>query len=222
MSTLPYAYWCYHLTDGNDWRRVDYNARVVVKGLKQEPFNGYMAAKVGGVEKRFDQENVEQLIDLIMPIVGRQLREDIAGPISIVPIPNSGMAVRVPGEFRTEVLARKVAAGFGAGATVCSAIRWDAPREKAHQNKTYRHPDIFEPHMRLVEAPQSSVVLFDDVLTSGSQMIAAARLLTKSGFPPQRGVVVAKATKVHQDEKFWEKRHGELELTDLPFDFDDL
>ena len=49
MSKLPYVYWCNHLTEvGCTWRSVDFDARVVVKGLKQEEFNGFLQAKIEG------------------------------------------------------------------------------------------------------------------------------------------------------------------------------
>ncbi len=223
MTHLPYDFWCHHLTDVDcQWRTVDWNSRIVVKGLKAEPFNGYMEVKIGGAPRRIDSDNINELIDLILPAIGRKLRNDIASPISIVPIPNSGMAVGANGPFRAVELAQKVAHGFGIGATVCPAIRWDAPRQKAHQSHDYRHPDLYEPHMQLMAQPQAPIVLFDDVLTSGSQMIAAARMLTKKGFPPQRGLVVARATKIQHEGGLWSRRSDALDLSDEPSDFDEF
>ena len=223
MTKLLYDYWCNHLTEvGCTWRREDYDARVIVKGLKQEEFKGYLSAKIGKVDRQFDKDNIEELIKLIMPAIGRALRDDIKEPISIVPIPNSGMAVDYSGPFRSVELARMVATGYGDGASFCPAIRWDSPRSKSHQSHDYRHPDLYEPHMVLVEKPKSPIVLFDDVLTSGSQMIAAARLLTKLGLPPGRGLVVAKATKLQLDGPLYQKRQGELELSEEPIEFDDF
>jgi hypothetical protein len=223
MTQLPFVHWCYHLTEVEaNWRQVDWKARIIVKGLKQEPFNGYFDAKMANAIKRITSANVEELVDYLMPLIGRRLRDDIDGPISIVPIPSSGMAVGKQGPFRSVELAKKVAAGFGDGATVRQSVWWDQPRKKAHQNNEYRHPDLYEPHMRLGEAPLAPILLFDDVLTSGSQMIAAARMLTKRGYAPRRGLVVARATKEQHEGKLWEKHQDVLDLSDEPFDFDDL
>jgi len=223
MSKLPYNFWCYHLTEtGCTWRPVDYDARIVVKALKQEPFNGYLEAKIAGVRRRFDSDSAEKLIQLIMPLIGERLRKEIDGPISIVPVPNSGMAVGHEGPFRTVELAQLVAGGYGAEANVRRAVWWDEPRNKAHQSNDYRHPDLYEPHMVMGEAPTAPVVLFDDVLTSGSQMTAAARMLAKQGFPPARGLVVARATKLQHDDKFLSRREDQLELVSDPFDFDEI
>lgn len=91
MSKLPYVYWCNHLTEvGCTWRTVDFDSRVVVKGLKQEEFNGYLQAKIEGKHRRFDEDNVEELIQFIMPLVGKFLRDDISGKISVVPTRNAG------------------------------------------------------------------------------------------------------------------------------------
>jgi hypothetical protein len=222
VSKLPYVYWCNHLTEvGCQWRGVDYDSRVVVRGLKQEDFNGFLQLKIGGQIRRFDKDNVEDFIKIMMPIIGRELAKDTGGgPISIVPIPNSGMAVNYNGPFRSVELASMVASGYGASATVCPAVRWDSPRAKAHQSNDYRHPDLYEPHMVLIEEPKSPIVLFDDVLTSGSQMIAAARMLGKKGFPPVRAVVVAKATKAQDFDQVFTRHEGALELANDPFDFD--
>ncbi len=73
-----------------------------------------------------------------------------------------------------------------------------------------------------MENPAAPIVLFDDVLTSGSQMIAAARLLTKQGLAPQRGLVVAHATKIQDDGGLLSKRPDVLDLSEEPFDFDVL
>lgn len=223
MSRLPYIYWCNHLTEVDcKWRRVDYDARAFVRGLKQEDFKGYLDIRFAGKNRRFDQTNVEEFIATILPLIGKRLRDDIQAPISLVPIPNSGMAQGYSGPFRTVELATLVAKGFGEGASVVEAIVWDLPRNKAHQSHEFRHPDLYEPHMVLVDKPAAKIVLFDDVLTSGSQMIAAARMLAKQGVPPECALVIARATKEQAEGKLFARRQDELDLSDDPFDFDQL
>jgi hypothetical protein len=225
MTTLPYAYHCNHLTqvEGIEWRQIDYDANKIVKGAKQEPFKGHIRLTIQGVARRFDQGNIEGLIKAVLRHAGEVLREEQGGgPIALVPIPNSGAAVGVAGEFRTDALAQMVAAGYGNGATVVPAIRWDAPREKVHLGGGgYRHHSMFEPHMVVVELPATPIVLFDDVITSGSQMIAAARKLKAAGNAPVRGIALARATKQHEDENFLAARTGLLDLDDDGFNFDD-
>lgn len=223
MSMLPYVWWCNHLTDVDcKWRPVDFDGRAFVRGLKREPFNGYVMIVREGRRKQYNKDNIEGLVAEILPLIGERMRNDIEGPISLVPIPNSGMAIGANGPFRSVELAQMVAAGFGTGCTVVPALRWDKPREQAHKTHEHRYPELYEPHLRVVEEPKSPVVLFDDVLTSGSQMIAAARVLTKAGHPPKRGLVIATATKAQLEGKLFARREGALELKADPFNIDQL
>src|SRR6185437_15985780 len=127
MTTLPYTFWCHHLTrtEGLKWRQQDWDSRIIVRGLKQEDFKGELRLSINGKNRTYDNKNIEQFIDILLPLVGRKLREDVKAPISIVPIPNSGMAVGERGPFRTVELAQKLAKGFGDGAQVVPAIWWN-------------------------------------------------------------------------------------------------
>jgi predicted amidophosphoribosyltransferase len=153
--------------------------------------------------------------------IGKRLKGHVSGPVSIVPIPNSEMAVGARGSFKIVELAQELAKGYGKDATVVLAIRWAKPREKSHKSNEFRSPDLYQPHMRLVEKPKSPVVIFDDVLTSGSQMIAAARLLTEAGYEPKFGVVAARATKEQHDRMIdWKVEDVQVDRDEI--DWDDL
>jgi hypothetical protein len=223
VTTLPYVWWCNHLTQTDcEWRRVDYDGRAFVRGIKKEPFNGYLEVKLNKVSRRYTKADIEHLVADILPRIGERLRKDIDGPISLVPIPNSGMAIGADGPFRAVELAGYVAKGFGKDCEVCPALRWDKQREQAHKGHEHRTPELYEPHLRVVSEPKHPFVLFDDVLTSGSQMIAAARVLTKEGFAPRRGLVIAKAIRTQEEGPLFTRREGELELESDPFDFDEF
>jgi predicted amidophosphoribosyltransferase len=129
------------------------------------------------------------------------------------------MVIGAKGPFRTVELAKMFAKGYGPDATVVPAIRWVKQRDKSHKKKEFRSPDQFQPLMRVVETPANPVVVFDDVLTSGSQMIAATRVLQKAGCTVARGVVVARAGK-EQVEKPIEWRNDTLVITEGFFDLD--
>jgi hypothetical protein len=221
MTILPYTYWFDFLTEiSAPWRPEDYKCRNVVRGVKQEHFNGYFQVKINGVWRPFDNDNVEEFVRILIPVLGQRLKQDVAGPITIVPIPNSNLTIAASGGFRCVELANMLAKGYGQQAQVVPAIRWKNARDKAHKSNEFRSPEVYEPEMALVESPSSPVLLFDDVLTSGSQMTAAARVLTKAGFPLARGLVVARATKTQETDPFLTKKMGELDLSEYTFDFD--
>jgi hypothetical protein len=193
----------YYLTDVDlTWRPSDYSVRNIVRGLKQEPFNGYSEFRVGGAVRRYNQANIEQFMPPLMQGVGHRIGTQLQQrEVAVVPIPGSTMSLGAPGTFRIVDLATLFARGYGAHASVVPAIRWDAPREKAHRQNEVRSPDLYQPHMRLTEQrPTKPVLLFDDVLTSGSQMIAATRFLREAGLEVIGGCVVARATKTQHEK----------------------
>jgi hypothetical protein len=202
MTTLSVGFGLFYLTevDGAAWRSpMDYNARIIVKGLKQEEFKGYADFRIGGVDRRFDGKNIEELMPIFLGHLAKNAKEFLSGTFSIVPIPNSNMALGKEGTFRTVELAKMFAKAYGSDAKVEPVLVWDKLRKKQHGAAGFRHPDQFEPHFRLAGKPTRPVVIFDDVLTSGSQLIASARFLSKEGYPPKCGLVAARATKTQHD-----------------------
>ena len=133
--------------------------RNIVRGMKNEPFKGYSKIKVDGEVRRYDSENIKELVSRLMMNMGNKLKEHVNGPVSIVPIPNSDMIVGASGPFRIVELANQLAQGYGQEAKVVPAIRWAKSRDKAHKAKEFRSPDLFQPLMRLVETPTGNVVL---------------------------------------------------------------
>lgn len=197
MTEIPLYFFCHYRTRPGDWRQTDWDTNKVVKGLKQEPFGGYIDTQSGN---RYTSENIEDLIKSLLPRLGRRLNGVIDKPYCLVPIPNSGMAVGASGQFRSPQLARYVAQGCGAGVRVLEALRWSEPRQPAHEQAGRRDPDDYESHFRLTNTPrEEKVVLFDDVITSGSQLIAACRFLNSQGIRPAGAIVVAKAVQEQRD-----------------------
>lgn len=221
MSSLPVGFGIYYLTqiEGVTWRSTDYDMRNIVRGLKGSYFNGYSDLVIGGKTERYDTNNIEKFVDLLLPAVGKKLSQTLNGKISIVPIPNSAMCVGKKGEFRIVDLAEKLAKGYGSDAEVCPAIRWVTEKERAHKSDEHRDPRVYQPLMRLADKPKHRVVIFDDVLTSGSQMIAAARFMKAKGFDVVHGAVGARVTsEQHNPMMKWRTETIELDLPATDFD----
>ncbi|SRR5579885_1553762 len=223
MSTIPISWACWYLTEieGIDWRDMDYTAMKIVKAVKGEPINGHFYGVISTGEKprRFDQSNVQTFVQAFIGAIGRKLRTTIGkdSEISIVPIPNSNAVVPLVAPCRTDELAKNIADGFGGGAVVEPLIRWRTARMPQHKSAGPRYPDLFQEQMVLIDKPKHPVVLFDDVMTSGSQLIAGARLLTDAGHQPARAIVVGRVTK-RQEEKMVDWNSGELKIGREPID----
>jgi predicted amidophosphoribosyltransferase len=215
--TIPLSSFCYYLTevDGIQWRDDDHKARMIIKGIKREPFNGTLYTK----KRSYTSANIGDFLDILFPHLGQHLAKLGYGKISIVPIPNSNMAVGARGPFRGVDHATLLAKGYAPQADVCPALRWKTPRQPAHKTKGFRSPDLYQPHLKLVEKPKNPIVLYDDVLNSSSQMKASARFLKEQGYTPIAAVVVGLATKVQESPVFkWKTEDFEFEAE--PFDWD--
>jgi adenine/guanine phosphoribosyltransferase-like PRPP-binding protein len=201
MTTIPVLHAARYLTqvDGLTWRDADWTAMKMVKGVKGKPIKGYFDVKFGDQQHRYDQNNVGAFVDKLSANAGAKLHNQLGGrKISIVPIPSSNAVTGVRG--RSDELAEKVAAAYGPNAVVESVIRWKALRDPQHESSGYRYPDLYQDQMALTQLPKYEVVLFDDVMTSGSQLTAAARLLEESGHTPTHAMVLGRTTKEQEEQ----------------------
>lgn len=205
----------YLVTTSKAWRHMDWQARAIVRGMKREKFDGYCYFRIRGQDKRFDSSNIEELIPLFFGAVARWARQEFKGQFSVVPIPNSNMTLGAKGTFRCVELANMLSE-FWPEVVVEPVLRWDKPRPKQHKTPGFRRPSMFEPFLRLIGRPTRPVLLFDDLLTSGSQMIAAARVLRGHGHLPAYGLVGGQVAYQQQPRMLgWSLSAVELDELDL-------
>ncbi|WP_152278173.1 hypothetical protein [Methylorubrum populi] len=138
-------------------------------------------------------------LDLAGQVLAERLLELAPEPVTLVPIPNSHAHVGVPPTFRTLRLAEAVAARSEGRNRACPALLWAVAKEKQHQMGGYRSANQFYPNLRITQALETPVVLIDDVVTSGSQMLASAYLLRKAGVTVLFGMAVGRATTEQTD-----------------------
>jgi predicted amidophosphoribosyltransferase len=127
--------------------------------------------------------------------VAEKLKEELAPPFDIVAIPNSTATIKDKADCRIFEQARAVASAAGNGVRAIPALRWKRERTPTHKGGGSRDPQEHFENLEVVEKPTQPCVLFDDVLTSGSQMIGASRRLKTSGIVPVVGIVVGRAVK---------------------------
>lgn len=187
----------YYLTEVHEdlaWRQEDWTAFKIVKAIKGNPIKGYFLLKINGKEKRFEQSNIQEFLPILFKTVGAKLSQSTQGPIDVVPIPNSTAIAANQDDFKTWAHAREICGAAGDRFQVVPAIRWKEAKQPAHEGGS-RDPQVHLQNMKLVLKPTRPVVLFDDVMTTGSQMIAAYRLLEKQGIVPAMGIVIGRTTK---------------------------
>lgn len=213
----------YYLTevDGIQWRGQDYRAHNFIKSVKGEEFRGYFDIKIGGKDRRFDNSNKEEFVPILLRAVCNEYMKRFPEKATLVPIPNSNATIANKASFRSLELARTFA-GFSNGKlSVVPALRWIKAKKKAHSEGGSRDPQVHFDNLKVVEKVEGPVVVFDDVRTSGSQIIASYRRLTEAGMNVKHAFVIGKATK-DQHAKMVAWSEDDLDVEPSPFDFSKL
>lgn len=200
MTALITHTCCQYLTTGTNWRDEDHHARVIVKAVKGEDFNGYFDAKVEGKPVRIDQRNKDAGLDLAARVLASRLVEIVQQNVTLVPVPNSNACVGVDAPFRTLRLAEKVAEYSASLAVAKPLMLWAKAKAKQHQTSGYRQASQFIPNLVLTAIPARPIVLIDDVITSGSQMLACTYILRKAGVTVLFGMAVGRTTQVQTSQ----------------------
>lgn len=180
----------------DDWAA--YHVRNVLKG---DPLNGYFYAPFENAYRRFDRKNVDQLIDSLVHDIAEKLRELSPDGATLVPIPNSSATAESRDEYRTLRLAKAVVSVCGSEFGVSDGLRWKKAKSSSHGGAGHRDPKEHLKNLVITTRIEGRTVLFDDFLTTGSQMCAAHRCLAHKGCEPTFGITFARTT--HEAEEVW-------------------
>lgn len=222
MTTIPVWGLVYYLTqtEGMQWRQQDWDAMKVTKTLKGESINGYFDLKVGPQWRRFDNNNKAEFIPPLLAAVARYFQQLNLGDYCIVPIPNSHATIQDRAPFRTLELAQQLVKSLTPPPQIVPALRWKTAKQPAHKGGT-RDPQILFDNLAVVERPTKPIVLFDDVRTMGSQIIASTRRLREAGFTVLGALVVSKVVWEQRPEMFaWST--DQLEIDAKPISLEDI
>jgi hypothetical protein len=134
----------------------------MVKALKGDPTNGHFYCNIGGQNRRFDQPNIQQFLDLIPGALANVITERVGESATLVPIPNAQVtAANTPG-FQTLDLANAVAAKSAGKLTAVPALVFSTPQQKS-RNGGPRSAAHFESVYRVARDVKGPIVLLDDV-----------------------------------------------------------
>lgn len=205
-----------HLTRGSrkpespDERPSYFDTNRLVAGLKGEPVKGFSWITIAGTRTKLDATHPELALEWAAERLGRRISAEFKGKrIGLVPIPgHTCTSVEKVSAHRVCQLASKIADWVkehaqDVDARVMPLIYWSRVVESAHKQGGTRDPvqvlkDYRSPTP--IRLDKRTVVLVDDVVTSGARLCAAERFLTS------RGVVVeelafAVARTVHEKGK---------------------
>lgn len=221
MATLKVWSFLYCLTEieGVTWRPQDYTTMKIKKAVKGEEIKGYFEIRVGNQTKRFDNNNRDTFMPLLYNAIAAKLSTLIRGEFQIIPIPNKSALAKNSDDFLTWTHAKGIAARLSGKAEAIDALRWKYAMQQAHKTGGFRDPQLYFENLVVTKKPTKPIVLFDDLITSGSQMIACTRRLAEVGVKPVIGIVVGHATK-EQPENMIGWQESTVVIEEDPVDWD--
>jgi predicted amidophosphoribosyltransferase len=193
----------------------------MVKALKEQSFNGYFEIIAGTTRRRFDRENASEFLPVIHRRLARAILQRTEGPLSMVPIPNSPVTFVDHPDFRTKKLAEGIAR-YGGGRLSCVPyLVFSEPQPSSHSGGGSREPLHLESVYRLVGQPTGTIVLIDDVLTTGAHLIGAYWKLADTGCDVALASTWGRTT-AQQLNPVWEDREELLDLGRQAPEFEDF
>jgi Phosphoribosyl transferase domain len=185
------------------WSGPDYHAFKLVKALKRESFKGYAEISVGGVSHRF--ENTEKGQKTALGIVARVLQAKILNAgyedVLVVPVPASSHI-----DPKADFTGRRVVsaiAQINPLFVATPALYFNELLQKSAGGGGSRNALAIESHLRTTGIGKTkSVILFDDVCTTGGHLKAAARFLAKQGIEVRDAFVVGRTVWEKPDNMF--------------------
>ncbi|MGO4133226.1 hypothetical protein ACEQ6A_01545 [Rhizobium brockwellii] len=222
MASIEVDCYIRHCTDttitrgDHEWR-----ALKAVKVIKGDQLNGTFNFQIGGITTTVSARNQQAFTHEICQTIGVRIRQKYGKDVMLVPIPNSeGLAVGGR-DFRTFELARQIAKT--AGCEVSDILRWRSAVGKAHKNERARDPDAHKAALKVMRRTEKPIILFDDVVTSGSQLYGSQLALEAEGMSVIGMVAVAEVLDrgLRSDSPTWKKAvRSPVSLSELMKDFD--
>jgi hypothetical protein len=197
---------CTYLTTvgGITWRSNDYNARDFIYAIKDRDINKHSWLKVRGTWQKFDNTNRQDVLGwfgaMVADYFGANSMDDL---IVLVPVPGSKTHVKFAGTPRTAQLAEAIAAAMNAPVVAQDVLRQSEPIPSANeQGGTRDAAELFENLVLMGDVKGWSVVLVDDVLTSGGHLKACAAKLRAAGADVLMAIVAGRADKNQVPDPF--------------------
>ncbi|WP_125474036.1 phosphoribosyltransferase [Caulobacter vibrioides] len=159
------------------FRKIDWISRYLVKAIKGDLEALRKSFVVlGKPQKKFNHENYGELVEAFHRWSAERLKElEIDQPV-LVAIPNSA-ATSAVNDFGTKRLAEGIAAAFGPAAKAYTDLRFSEVLAKSHKGGGRSKTELLNKMVLNAPVPDGTVVLIDDVCSSGSHLFAAQRKL---------------------------------------------
>lgn len=193
----------YRATDGTEivdktTKGAYYATIKIKKAIKGETINGFSDIRVGSQSVRLDANSRDRFLKALWTEIANDLCSHWNREVALVPIPGSTVVDPDQSDFRNAEYAEAIAAASNGMIKVSRALHWDSVQEKQRADSGPRRMEARLRHMIAKRMPELPVLLFDDVMTSGSTLQAAEALLMSKNVAVLGAVVVLKADSVNE------------------------
>ncbi|OCJ11204.1 hypothetical protein A6U86_22255 [Rhizobium sp. AC27/96] len=162
--------------------QIEWEAIHMKRVVKAEPLNGSFNFWINGVYTKINNHNVGLFQSEINKLFAAKILADHPYPVAVVPIPNGDGVLGQNNVFRTFRIATTIVNRMGNGSICLDLLRWNVAQGKSHLKQRARRVDDHLAALRINGTTNLPVVIFDDFLTTGSQMAAAKLKLEDAGY----------------------------------------
>ena len=176
------------------------NAAILLRAIKAmrdgRPSGGHRLCRACTLDIR----NIEQVLDWFGSLGALILEsQNLRPPVVIIPIPTSGQVSRHRSRpvSRTFWLADAIIKRSKRLALMADAFSWNRVRKPSHLGGSRDPGTLCQQLLLSLPVPEGTVVLVDDVLTTGGHLLAAASRLAAAGIHCQQGICFARSARTH-------------------------
>jgi hypothetical protein len=179
--SLSHLSYCRFLTDINTaWQQAHYDARAIVRALKNEQFKGYATLKIRGKWQTLDAAHPEIAVDWFADQVFTTTAFQANAKYSLCPMPDSSCTVTSKRPSKTMRLAEALVTRIPS-LSVWDGLRFSRQMPKSSETNMRDTQVLYDAMVCRANLPDAFLIVLDDVCTSGAHAVAAAARLRASG-----------------------------------------
>ncbi|MEI8715662.1 hypothetical protein [Mesorhizobium sp. ISC11] len=185
-------------------RREDYNATLLVHAVKGKPIGSsqYAHVRIGGSSVMITDASKDRAMDWFGEWAAPFVKAQGWAPKVLVPIPNRSAVAGNSAVPRTALIAHAVRRATGGAVVVADVLRWKRQLPKS-TDMASRRPEVLLPDLILTgKVPVGTVVLIDDVFTSGGHAIASTWRLADQLKTPSCVISCGRTLHIQLDDPF--------------------
>ncbi len=169
------------ITDRTDVEWKSIHIKKIIKGESLNPKAKFDWDCLDGFRRRITPNSTSTFLNDLYKRFASQIVSECGAGIMLVPVPNGIADAHYRDVYRTLHITNGIACSSNGSLETLDALRWKQSAGQAHKNEKRRDVDQYISNLIVSSNTAKSVVLFDDVITSGSQLASAKIVLEDAG-----------------------------------------